>query len=145
MEEQVEIQFSIGKYKDKILCDVVLMEASHVLLGRPWHFDQKAHHNGHKNKYIFYHDNRKVTLVLLSPKEVCDDQSIMREKREQERKENEKEKKKKERDPRDKEKEKREKKKKKKWRKENEKEWIICEKWRGEESFNGKEVYVYTL
>jgi len=89
---QVEIQFSIGKYKDKILCDVVPMEASHVLLGRPWQFDQKAHHDGHKNKYIFYHDNRKVTLVPLSPKEDCEDQSIMREKREQERKVNEKEK-----------------------------------------------------
>ena len=76
------------------MCDVVPMEASHVLLGRPWQFDRKAHHDGHKNKYIFYHENRKVTLVSLSPKEVCDDQSIMREKREQERKENGKEKKK---------------------------------------------------
>ena len=36
VDKQVEIQFSIGKYKDKILCDVVPMEASHVLLGRPW-------------------------------------------------------------------------------------------------------------
>ena len=36
VDKQVEIQFSIGKYKDKILCDVVPMEASHMLLGRPW-------------------------------------------------------------------------------------------------------------
>ena len=68
VDKQVEIQFSIGKYKDKILCDVIPMEASHVLLGKPWQFDRKAHHDGHKNKYIFYHDNRKVTLVPLSPK-----------------------------------------------------------------------------
>jgi len=28
--------FSIGKYKDDVLCDVVPMEATHILLGRPW-------------------------------------------------------------------------------------------------------------
>ena len=34
---------------------------------------------------FFYHDNRKVTLVSLSPKEVCDYQSIMRERKESKR------------------------------------------------------------
>ena len=32
---QALISFSIGRYKDEILCDVVLMHASHILLGRP--------------------------------------------------------------------------------------------------------------
>ena len=31
MNEQVLIHFSIGKYKDEVLCDVVPMEATHVL------------------------------------------------------------------------------------------------------------------
>jgi len=36
VNKQVLINFSIGKYKDEVLCDVVPMEATHVLLGRPW-------------------------------------------------------------------------------------------------------------
>ena len=35
VDKQVEIKFSIGNYKDKVLCDVVPMEACHILLGRP--------------------------------------------------------------------------------------------------------------
>ena len=33
--EQCRIPFSIGKYKDEVLCDVVDMDACHMLLGRP--------------------------------------------------------------------------------------------------------------
>nr|KYP47743.1 hypothetical protein KK1_030575 [Cajanus cajan] len=32
---QVKVKFSIGDYKDKVLCDVIPMEACHILLGRP--------------------------------------------------------------------------------------------------------------
>ena len=35
LNKQVLITFSIGKYKDEVLCDVVPMEATHILLGRP--------------------------------------------------------------------------------------------------------------
>jgi len=31
---QVKMQFSIGKYKDEVLCYIVPMEACHILLGR---------------------------------------------------------------------------------------------------------------
>ena len=34
VKQQAGVSFSIGKYEDKILCDVVPMEASHILLGR---------------------------------------------------------------------------------------------------------------
>ena len=37
--ERVLISFSIGKYHDEVLCDVVPMQACHILLGRPWQFD----------------------------------------------------------------------------------------------------------
>ena len=33
--KKVLVAFSIGKYRDKVLCDVVPMYMSHVLLGRP--------------------------------------------------------------------------------------------------------------
>jgi len=33
VNKQVLIAFSIGKYKDEVFCDVVLMEATHILLG----------------------------------------------------------------------------------------------------------------
>ena len=36
VKQQAEVSFTIGKYEDKILCDVVPMEASHILLGRSW-------------------------------------------------------------------------------------------------------------
>ena len=35
VNKQVLINFSMCKYKDEVLCDVVPMEATHVLLGRP--------------------------------------------------------------------------------------------------------------
>jgi hypothetical protein len=35
----VRINFSIGSYHDVVECDVVPMEACHILLGRPWQFN----------------------------------------------------------------------------------------------------------
>ena len=55
VNKQVLISFRIGKYKDKVLCDVVLMQAGHLLLGRPWQFDRKVKHDGFTNKYSFCH------------------------------------------------------------------------------------------
>nr|KYP32561.1 hypothetical protein KK1_046723 [Cajanus cajan] len=35
VDQQVKVKLSIGKYEDEVLCDVVPMEACHILLGRP--------------------------------------------------------------------------------------------------------------
>jgi hypothetical protein len=35
VDKQVLVTFSIGKYLDEVLCDVVPMHAGHILLGRP--------------------------------------------------------------------------------------------------------------
>ena len=35
VNKKVLISFSFGKYKDEVLCDVVLMQAGRLLLGRP--------------------------------------------------------------------------------------------------------------
>ena len=38
--KQCNLPLSLGKYyRSNVLCDVVDMDASHVLLGRPWQFD----------------------------------------------------------------------------------------------------------
>jgi len=38
VNQQVEVKFSIGNFEDSVLCDIVPMEACHVLLGMPWLF-----------------------------------------------------------------------------------------------------------
>ena len=78
VRQQVEVDISIGKYNDKVLCDVVPMEASHILLGRPWKFDKRANHDGYTNKISFMHQDKKIVLKPLSPQEVCEDQKKMR-------------------------------------------------------------------
>ena len=35
VDKQVKVEFSVGNYKDNVLCDIVSMEACHILLGRP--------------------------------------------------------------------------------------------------------------
>ena len=80
VNKQVLVSFSIGRYEDEILCDVVPMQAGHLLLGRPWQFDRRAKHDGFTNKYSFVHNQRNITLVPLSPKQVYEDQvSLQRE------------------------------------------------------------------
>ncbi|GJZ73154.1 putative CCCH-type zinc finger family protein, partial [Tanacetum coccineum] len=41
----------------------ILMDAYHILLGRPWQFDRCTTHDGRSNTYTFNKDNLKVTLV----------------------------------------------------------------------------------
>ena len=83
VNKQVLISFSIGKYKDEVLCDVVPMQASHLLLGRPWQFDRKVKHDGFTNKYSFVHNQRNVTLVPLTPSQVYQDQVRLQKESEQ--------------------------------------------------------------
>jgi len=85
VNKQVLIAFSIGKYKDEVLCDVVPMEATHILLGWSWKYDRKTLHDGLTNKIFFTFHGHKVTLKSLSPKEVHEDQLKMKEKREKEK------------------------------------------------------------
>ncbi|GKB49059.1 gag-pol polyprotein, partial [Tanacetum coccineum] len=62
------LSFSIGKsYEDRIWCDVIPMDACHVLLGRPWLFDRRVMHDGYKNTYFFNHNDRRIVLTPMSP------------------------------------------------------------------------------
>jgi len=58
VSNEVLLNFSIGKYKDEVLCDVVPVEASHVLLGRPWKYDRRIHHDGHTIMFTFKNKSR---------------------------------------------------------------------------------------
>ena len=68
--KQVLINFSIGTFTDQVLCDVVPMQASHVLLGRPWEFDNEADHEGKTNKYKVHKGGKTITLTPLTPAEI---------------------------------------------------------------------------
>ncbi|XP_010546480.1 PREDICTED: uncharacterized protein LOC104818561 [Tarenaya hassleriana] len=70
VSERVKIPFSIGRYQDEVLCDIVPMQAGHMLLGRPWQFDREITHDGRANQYSFVHNKKKVVLAPLSPSQV---------------------------------------------------------------------------
>ncbi|KAK4552365.1 hypothetical protein RGQ29_032073 [Quercus rubra] len=74
VNRQVLVSFSIGRDKDEVLCDVVPMHAGHILLGRPWQFDRRVNHDGFKNRHSFVKDSKTITLVLLTPRQVYEDQ-----------------------------------------------------------------------
>ncbi|XP_010445897.1 PREDICTED: uncharacterized protein LOC104728640 [Camelina sativa] len=64
VREQVTVPLTIGRYEDEILCNVLPMDASHILLGRPW--------------------QKKITLVPLTPLEVHQDQVQLKNSRDKE-------------------------------------------------------------
>ncbi|XP_010527672.1 PREDICTED: uncharacterized protein LOC104804981 [Tarenaya hassleriana] len=70
VNEQVKIPFSIGRYQDEVICDIVPMQAGHILLGRPWQFDREVKHDGRTNHYSFVFNKRKISLAPLSPYQV---------------------------------------------------------------------------
>ena len=77
------IYFHIGKYEDEALCDVVPMQARHLLLGRLRQFDKKFKHDGFTNKYSSVHNQRTITLVPLIPSHVYEDQVNLQKESEQ--------------------------------------------------------------
>ncbi|KAF7802050.1 hypothetical protein G2W53_041161 [Senna tora] len=79
VDKQVLVSFSIDKYCDEILCDVVPMHAGHILLGRPWELDRKAKKNRFTNRYSFVMNNKPVTLVPLTPEQIYEDQLNIKE------------------------------------------------------------------
>ncbi|OAO89342.1 hypothetical protein AXX17_ATUG01610 [Arabidopsis thaliana] len=67
--KQVQVPLAIGKYEDEILCDILPLEASHVLLGRPWQSDRKVMHDGFTNRHSFEFKGRKTVLAPMAPHE----------------------------------------------------------------------------
>ena len=69
-----QVLVSFGRYMDDILCDVIPMHMGHILLGKPWQFDRKVIHGGFKNRHSFAKDNKTITLVPLTLRQVYEDQ-----------------------------------------------------------------------
>ena len=63
VKERCKVPFSIGKYKDEVYCDVVDMDACHLLFGRPWQYDVNAVHTGRENVYKLEKDGVRFTLL----------------------------------------------------------------------------------
>ncbi|XP_057989066.1 uncharacterized protein LOC131172130 [Hevea brasiliensis] len=74
--KQVVVPFFIDKYKDEVVCDIVPMNASHLLLGRPWQFDKRATHDGFKNTYFFIEDEKRIVLAPFCPQQIHQEQLI---------------------------------------------------------------------
>ncbi|GJX32580.1 putative nucleotidyltransferase, ribonuclease H [Tanacetum coccineum] len=71
VSKRVHVPFSVGNtYKDNVWCDVVPMDACHLLLGRPWEYDRDITHNGRTNTYSFLFEGLNITLMPNKPKEV---------------------------------------------------------------------------
>ena len=68
--KQALISFSVGNLRDEVLCDVLPMDACHLLLGRPWQFDKDVIHNGRSNPYSFKLKGQNYTLTPLLPSKV---------------------------------------------------------------------------
>lgn len=63
VSSQALVTFSIGSYKDEVTCDILPMDACHLLLGRPWQFDRDVQHKGRTNTYSFSFGDRTITLL----------------------------------------------------------------------------------
>ncbi|GJT55360.1 hypothetical protein Tco_0990414 [Tanacetum coccineum] len=70
--------YHIGKYKDEVTCDIVDMDACHILLGRPWEYDVNAIHKGKENTYSFIINGVKKVLVPLIDKNKSKDSEATR-------------------------------------------------------------------
>ncbi|XP_013639562.1 PREDICTED: uncharacterized protein LOC106344799 [Brassica oleracea var. oleracea] len=85
ISKQVKVLLSVGRYQDEITCDVAPLEASHILLGRPWLFDKRAVHDGFTNRHTFTHKEKQITLVPLSPQEVHQDHMHLKKRRDEDK------------------------------------------------------------
>ena len=70
------MEFQIGNFKDKVLCDIMPMNVCHILLGRPWQFDRRVVHDGRKNWYTLVKDGVRHTLFPLEEKYAAESSSL---------------------------------------------------------------------
>jgi hypothetical protein len=68
--KQCLVEFKIGGYNDKILCDVIPMDVFHLLMGRPWKYDRNVIRDGRMNTYTLEKTGRTHMLLPIKDKEV---------------------------------------------------------------------------
>jgi hypothetical protein len=74
VNKQILVAFTIGRYSDEVLCDVVPMHAGHILLGSLWQYGRRVIRGGFRNRYKFVKDGKTIKLAPLTPKQVNEDQ-----------------------------------------------------------------------
>ncbi|KAI3759514.1 hypothetical protein L6452_07397 [Arctium lappa] len=58
------VTISIGKhYREEVLCDVLDMDACHILLGRPWQFDNHATYKRRYDLVLFRCGDQKIVVI----------------------------------------------------------------------------------
>jgi hypothetical protein len=67
--KQCLVEFKIGGYNDKILCDVIPMDVYHLLLCRPWKYDRNIIHDGKMNTYTLEKNGKTHMLLPIKDKE----------------------------------------------------------------------------
>lgn len=59
--------YTIGNFRDNLMCDIVGMDVCHILSGKSWQFDGRVHFDGytyvytlilHQKKYDLYHKSQ---------------------------------------------------------------------------------------
>ncbi|KAF7126571.1 hypothetical protein RHSIM_Rhsim11G0031300 [Rhododendron simsii] len=64
VSKKILVAFSVGsKYRDEIWCDVVAMDACHLLLGQPWQYDRRVTLDGGTNTYTLSYGGTKISLL----------------------------------------------------------------------------------
>ena len=67
--KQCNLPLSLGKhYRSNVLRDVVDMDASHVLLGRPWQFDVDIHTRARKILTLSFGTRERSLSYQTKPK-----------------------------------------------------------------------------
>ncbi|GKA42558.1 transposon ty3-I gag-pol polyprotein, partial [Tanacetum coccineum] len=79
--EIYKVPLAIGKhYNELVTCDVVDMEACHVLSARPWQRDMDATYQGKSNMYLFKWSRKIIAMLSLgvvSPKTKLENKTLV--------------------------------------------------------------------
>ena len=67
VSHQCIVPITIGTYSDEVTCDVIPMDACHILLGRPWEYDSYTMHDGRTNEYILNCKGKRIRFKPLPP------------------------------------------------------------------------------
>ncbi|XP_074288812.1 uncharacterized protein LOC141613967 [Silene latifolia] len=70
VKKQALVSLNLGPYTDEVWCDIIPMNACHILLGRPWQFDRKVEHDGRANVYSVMKGNVRYNLKPMSPNKI---------------------------------------------------------------------------
>jgi hypothetical protein len=72
------INLSFGPhYKTQIQADVVPMDAAHLILGRPWQYDNHVVYDGRAHTYTLHTKNKKVVVQPLRRTEASTKNTII--------------------------------------------------------------------